>query len=275
MKVRIVEQRPVTAFVLGLFAWSWGYWTLLGVTVGVESLSYILTMPGLWGAAISAVVVTWASGGSVRSFLGRTLRSSVRTRWFVVALVGPAVLGIVSSVAQVRLSDGTLELALFAPVVGLTVATFAGGSEEIGLRGFAHPRLRQRYGGVVAGFGIGLVWAVWHLPLHRLGVGFDGPFWLFASFVLPISVLLGWLYDAGEGSVIPAVLAHAGVDAPALLGASQISGDVVFTSRVLMTGLFWLLVVGLVAKNGFRLTSSSSLPGPAGDPADAVGNGAD
>ncbi|WP_135366398.1 CPBP family intramembrane glutamic endopeptidase [Halosimplex halophilum] len=270
MKVAVATRRPVASFFAVMFAWSWGYWALVTVAVDATAVSYLVTLPGLWGPPVSAVVVTWARGGSVRGFLGRTLRTAARARWYVVALVAPALLGIVGSVTRTGLADTGLEVAVVGPMAGLTVALFAGGSEEIGLRGFAHPRLRRRHGGLQAGFLIGVTWAVWHLPLQRLGVGFDGSFLLFAGSVIPISVLLGWLYDAGSGSVLPAVVAHAGFDAPELVTvAGRVSEDVVFTSQLVVLAVYWLLVVGLVAKNGVRLTGSPSLPGTAASPADA------
>lgn len=273
MKVEVAVERPVASFFAVMFAWSWGYWALVGATVDVASVSFLVTWPGLWGPVVSAVVVTWARGASVRGFLGQTLRTATRTRWYVVAVVAPALFGVVGSVIQLGLTDAGLELAVLSPAVGLAVALFAGGSEEIGLRGFAHSRLRRRHGGLQAGLLIGVIWAVWHLPLQRLGVGFDGSFLLFAASAVPISVLLGWLYDAGSGSVLPAVVAHAGFDAPELVTvAGQVSDDVVFTSQLVVLGVYWLLVVGLVAKNGVRLTGSPSLPGPTALPTESAGD---
>lgn len=257
----LFARRPVVSFFVVTFAWSWSYWAVVGALVDAESISYLVTMPGLWGPVVAAIAVTRASGGSVRWFLGRALRSSVATRWWVVAVGGPLLLGLVGPVARLGLTDAGVEFAVVGPLVTLVVAVFAGGSEEIGLRGFAHPRLRERYGGLWAGVLIGVPWAVWHLPLQQLGVGFDGSFPLFVVSVVGISVLLGWLYDGAGGSVLPAVLAHAGFDAPGLLSTvGAVPDDVAFASNLSVVAVYWILVVVLVAKNGVRLTSAGSLP---------------
>lgn len=45
------------------------------------------------------------------------------------------------------------------------VFLLGGRQEEIGWRGFALPRLLDRFDAVTASLVIGAVWAVWHLPL--------------------------------------------------------------------------------------------------------------
>lgn len=261
--VSAVGRHPVLAFFVAMFAWSWGYWGLVAVTVDPSSITYWHTLPGLWGPASAAVLVTWLLGNDVRAFLTRSLRFDVDRRWLAVAIGGPLALGTALSLVRIGLGDVDPSVAVLSPVVGLTVAIFAGGSEELGLRGHAHPRLRERYDGLRAGLVVGIVWTVWHLPLQGLGVGSDVPFVLFALATVGLSVLLGWLYDA-TGSVLLAVLAHAAIDAPAPISPSgPVADAVALQAAIVGIVLYWAIVGGLVAKNGVRLTGNSALPGPA------------
>src|SRR4029453_13225798 len=59
----------------------------------------------------------------------------------------------------------------------LLTAVIFGGQEEPGWRGFALPRLEQRYSAIVATLILGLGWGVWHVPLY-------GP----AGFVVPLGL---------------------------------------------------------------------------------------
>lgn len=268
-----VHQHPVLAFFVAMFAWSWGYWGLLAVTTGSSSITYWHTLPGLWGPAVAAVVVTWLLGNDVRAFLARSLRLGVGRRWLVVAIGGPIAIGTALALVRIVLGDVEPRVAVLSPLLALVVAIFAGGSEELGLRGHAHPRLRDRYDGLLAGLVVGVVWAVWHVPLQRLGVGSDVPFVLFALATVGLSVLMGWLYDA-TGSVLLAVLAHAAIDAPGLVSPSgQVTDDVAFQAALVGIVLYWAIVAGLVAKNGTRLTGTATLPGPANERSRAASTG--
>lgn len=133
-------------------------------------------------------------------------------------------------------------------LVGFAVAIFAGGVEEIGLRGLAHEQLRSRYGTFWSGILIGVPWVVWHLPLHWLGVGFEGSFLLFAGGSIAFSVLLGWLHDRAGGSVVPVIVAHATIDGPAIfVPAGPVPADVEFTVRVVALMVYWGLAMGVLA----------------------------
>lgn len=102
----------------------------------------------------------------------------------------------------------------------LVVLFLAGSLEEFGWRGFAQPRLQQRISAFTAALGIGLAWALRHLPLFYL---YDVPAYDPAGFwtthlgsLLLSSVLYAWLYNGSGGSLLLPMVAHALGDMPAL-----------------------------------------------------------
>lgn len=71
-----------------------------------------------------------------------------------------------------------------------------GGQEEIGWRGFALDRLLRRHNDLVASLILGVVWALWHVPLWFM-TGTSQPFMPFGAFLIMIvseSVILTWVY---------------------------------------------------------------------------------
>jgi membrane protease YdiL (CAAX protease family) len=95
-------------------------------------------------------------------------------------------------------------ITLFVLVVG----------EELGWRGFALPRLQERYGGLRASLILGVLWAGWHLPNQFIpGLEFYGyGFGAFALYVVAMTVLFTWLASQTHGSVLLAWLFHGAIN---------------------------------------------------------------
>jgi membrane protease YdiL (CAAX protease family) len=87
--------------------------------------------------------------------------------------------------------------------------------EEIGWRGFAQDRLQARWSPLLSSLVIGLVWALWHVPLffvpgtfqHQLG--WRSPrFWIFSASLIPLSIVMTWVYNRAGRSTLAAALIH-------------------------------------------------------------------
>lgn len=79
--------------------------------------------------------------------------------------------------------------------------------EELGLRGFALPRLQQRMSPFAASLVLGVLWGLWHLPLL---LGRD-PVSVVAFLLLGIALtfVFTWLFNGSGGSLLPPLLLHA------------------------------------------------------------------
>lgn len=98
----------------------------------------------------------------------------------------------------------------------LAFATLAPLLEELGWRGYALDRLQLRQSALVSSVILGVVWAVWHLPLfftegsyqHDM-VGFGTlEFWMFMIGIIPVSVAITWVYNNTARSILVAILMH-------------------------------------------------------------------
>lgn len=204
----MVRRHPLAAYVVLACALTWWVYPLL-------SVSPLLGIPGLFGPAAAAVVVTAVTGGRarVRELLGGVVRWRVRPRWYVYALGVPGALALAAagltwlptSPQPARLGRlSVLDLVVFVLVVG----------EELGWRGYALPRLLQRRSPLTASVVLGVVWGLWHLPAFLVaGTPQHGlPFPAFVLLTIEYSVLLTWLCLHAGGSVLIATLCHGSIN---------------------------------------------------------------
>jgi membrane protease YdiL (CAAX protease family) len=82
-------------------------------------------------------------------------------------------------------------------------------NEESGWRGFALPRLQSRYSILVSALIIWFFWAGWHLPYDfGRGIELRGILENRLIWNLVISIIISWLYNKTNGSLLAAALFH-------------------------------------------------------------------
>jgi membrane protease YdiL (CAAX protease family) len=145
--------------------------------------------------------------------------------------------------------------------VSIAFSTPFQAGEEIGWRGFALPRLADRFGLPIASLMLGLIWAIWHLPQFYVA-GADSyhqSFIVWAAQVVAMSVAFAWAYAKSGGSLLLVMLMHAAVNNSkdiVLSGASVPPG--VFSVNAplvawLSLGLLWLTAAYFLVRMPARL----------------------
>ena len=184
---------------------------------------YLLTLAISWsmgmlshGPSIAAIAVAALIDG--RREVGALLRKvavwRVGVRWYLVALLGPvALLAAAVSVnvlagAQVVTEGPLVDWLELGTLFGIQVV-FAGAWEELGWRGYALPRLLKRFSPLVASLAVGVLWAVWHIPLFMSG---ELP-WAAAASLVVLSILFTAVFVRTKQSVLIAFLMHAAFNA--------------------------------------------------------------
>jgi uncharacterized protein len=175
----VVKQHPIITFFALAYALSWILWSPLvflrdSVTVGdPQNLDLIIlgsNVPSLLGIVLTAIVL---GRGSLRKLLGRLLIWRVNPLWYLVVVLGPVAL--VGGVVALNTILGGPALSLGMPLLGVAVflafSIFPGSAlgEEIGWRGYTLPRLQTGRSALGASLIIGVLWALWHLPLWLTG----------------------------------------------------------------------------------------------------------
>ena len=208
------------------FGLTWTSWIVAAVLVNERSmagpfdspLTTILVVLGIGAPALSALAVTVHRGG--RGSVGPLLRQLVRwrhaVRWYAFA-AGYIVAVKLAAALAYRIAEGGwpgVAIQMTPLLLAATLfSTLSGGQvgEELGWRGYALPRLEARVGLGAGALLLGIIWAVWHLPLFYMpGADTYGQsFPLYAIQVTGLSVAVAWLYDKTRGSLLPVMLMHA------------------------------------------------------------------
>ena len=253
------EQRPFATYTLLTYAISWTAWALWATLSNAGDLaSTALFVAGGFGPVLAALLILRATGQPIRPWLCRTFRLRVRVRYYLVALTLPtlAVLfagGVHAGVFGGAVTPDAIESPLAYPIFLAFILLFAGGQEEPGWRGYLLPRLQESHSALTAALAIGVVWAVWHLPLFVLpGTIQSGMvFPLYLANVVGLSIVLTWLTNAAEGSVLPAMILHAGANA--IVNYYPIGGPegaISLTGYGLLTTAIVVVAIALVWRYG-------------------------
>ncbi|WP_343320079.1 CPBP family intramembrane glutamic endopeptidase [Arthrobacter sp. TMP15] len=112
--------------------------------------------------------------------------------------------------------NGLSSVLLTYPLQLLGIILLGGGLEEMGWRGFAQPKLQEKYSPLMAALLIGVLWAGWHAPLFLTQI-WDTPrnsifqVFLYVLVVAALSVVMSWIRN-GSQSTLAAIVAHASVN---------------------------------------------------------------
>jgi uncharacterized protein len=213
-------RRPLALAVFLVLAFGLSWLALLPLIVGAVSTTstagkVFLPLVAIGSPGIAAFVVAglFAGRAGVKALLHAGGRWRVRIRWYAVVVLLPLVANGLALAAQVVWTgdlpafDLSAELWIAAVVSGLVAGTL----EEFGWSGIAFPALLDRVGLLLAGTAMGVIVALWHLPLFLVSSQPQSTF-SFLPFLLTLMaarILFGWLYVGTGGSVLLCVLFHA------------------------------------------------------------------
>jgi uncharacterized protein len=187
----------------------------LGLVGGPEVRFLPLVGLGSLGPLLAGVL--WSSrrcgGEGNRALFGRLFVPKVAVGFYLLApLVSGALLalGLAAYGLFTRADVGPWIYPPRAPERLFAMVMFSVG-EEVGWRGYALPRLRERYGALPASLLLGLLWGLWHIPMFLMvDLDLATAILLVLVFMPAGSVVFGWFFEKTRGSLTIAILLHMG-----------------------------------------------------------------
>jgi len=175
----------------------------------------VLFIIGGFVPSLLAIFLTWKKEGTagLRHLGRRIVQVNIGWLWYL-ATVLVIILATMGQLVIISLMGQAFDMTLFVAQLGSLLPLLIIGplSEEIGWRGYALGRLQARWNALTSSLIVGLVWALWHLPLfmmvgtsyHELGVPFIG----FLIILTASSIFYTWLYNNTQQSLWSAILLH-------------------------------------------------------------------
>ncbi|HEY6727040.1 MAG TPA: type II CAAX endopeptidase family protein [Polyangiaceae bacterium] len=205
-----------TRFFVLTFAITWGLqlpgvFAQRGLLPGPMPVYLALAGLGIFGPMVAATVLAFhdAGGAGARQLYTPLLRWRVHPGWYVVAVVVPGLL-FTLLLTGLNLAGRAGPTSYFPASGAIAFALVISVAEEVGWRGYALPRLEQRFGAFAASTLLGVIWYLWHLPMF---VGQGRPLDLVLVKLLYFtgaSLMFNWIYKGTNGSLLLAVLTHVG-----------------------------------------------------------------
>lgn len=219
--VRVSSASSLFVFFALTFAMMWIlFFTVAFVPIPAGSLlGGALILLGAFAPALSALAVTFRADGrsGVISLLRRITLRRVAAKYYVFALGFMIAIRLTAALIY-RASTSlwprfdTSQWYLIPLAIAFSTPIQAG--EEIGWRGYALPRLADRFGLGSASVLLGFIWGIWHLPQFfiRGGDSYQQSFPVFVLGTTALSVIFAWLYARTNGSLLLTMLLHAAIN---------------------------------------------------------------
>ena len=261
--------RNMWIFLLVTFAWTWTFGFLAkalsedGLMSGSVGILILIGSFGpLFGALISAYMEHGLQG------IQRLIRKvgPIKSNWknFLIAcyLFVPAIALAAIVYGRENLNSTLSEVALlfFIPLVALFSVMTGPLGEEFGWRGILLPYFLERQSSLRASLFVGLIWAIWHLPL-----------WTFSEFrsnekliifvplyvlsIVAVSFIMTWIYLRSHGSIAVAIIAHSAFNC-SLLPLESLSEKGVLEGQVIFPFVLATVLTSIFAAKQIKSKNS-------------------
>jgi membrane protease YdiL (CAAX protease family) len=176
-----------------------------------------------WGIFLGGALVTGIADGraGLKTYFSRLVRWRAGIQWYAIGVLMPFLLGLIAfglTLLSGNVTQADIQFPEASQVVGVYILSFLfiALGEEPGIRGFSLPRFMNSRTAFAASLIVGILHAIWHLPLV-IGGGLHP-----LDLLHPLcgAILLTWIFNHTNGSVFIIMLIHAASDtSPGFFGS--------------------------------------------------------
>jgi membrane protease YdiL (CAAX protease family) len=211
------------------FIITWIISSIITIINWIEIEKFSFSSPLLVISAINALLPSYvvssiySTNPGIRDHLSSYIPEKENLSYYLLALAFIPVIWLLGML--INRSLGITDPNIEYPILGMRsigmillvflMNTIHGGlSEEPGWRGFALPRLQARFSPLKSSIILGVLWAVWHAPARFGGIEAKTLEDTLIEWVLIlfITIIMTWLYNRTNGSVLVTALFHASMN---------------------------------------------------------------
>jgi uncharacterized protein len=247
----LVRRHPLISFFVLAYVLTW--WASIVYFVYPNPFPVFPYGPFL--AAVTVLALTTGKTG-IKGLLRRIVLWRVGLRWYAIALLLPVALALAAVYLNVVVfgapAPSVEELGGWPSLFVLFPLTLLIGGplgEEPGWRGYALPRLQSGRSALAASLILGVLIALWHLPL-LLTSEEPVPAGAFFPEIIAGMIVISWVYNNTQGSVLLAVLIHTSHNAIEGFFGSMFSGAGLVTLYWLLAGVWVVTAIVVVIVAG-------------------------
>jgi membrane protease YdiL (CAAX protease family) len=216
---------------------------------------YPFLIIGAFGPFISALVIIYGTKKSkgLKEFFTKFKKTNGFSRLILIIFIfgmgyvlGSWIMTFFGAKIINPYQSSTIFDVIFNIIIIFFVTTFlTGGNEEPGWRGYALPKLLEKFKPIWAGVILGAIWALWHIPTFFMPtIQRFIPFYLYFTHVVLLSLVFTWLYLKTDGSIIYAMIFHGMSNM--LLGLVLDFMDITFDQFLILIFIFLVFEVIIV-----------------------------
>jgi len=262
-----IKNHEILSFVFLTFVFSWTIWGILySSSIGIidnniyKKHYVLLECLGGSGPSIMSIIITaflYKKNG-LKELLFRLIKWRYNVVYYIIAIFGvPMITYISYLVCRWVGFKGEVKF-ITSPyfILGSFIGTlFLGGplNEEIGWRGFLLLKFQKKLNQFWSSIAVGIIWACWHLPLFFIaGTNQYGySFVLFMVNVVLLSIVITWIFNRAEGSLLLPILFHTAYNTSTGIASGIddffVGKEHILTSKVyIYLGIFIIVVVFIV-----------------------------
>jgi membrane protease YdiL (CAAX protease family) len=225
----LIKRHPVTAYFAMAFGWTWSIvlvMLLSGLDVNTPTPMFVIG--GLVcniSPSIAAFIVTGITQGREGTKgLKEGFRKKVSVQWILLALLTvPSITALTALISSQTIRHYEIQLTVPMLALGLIWPLFSGFGEEFGWRGFLLPRLIAKRGLLKAGILLGVIWEIWHIPMHYMAYRNYGAYMIPAFAVIGFinltlqTVIMTYIFTRSNGSIKLMILYHYTITASSII----------------------------------------------------------
>lgn len=193
--------------------------SLLSDNAQLSALSRLFIFMGVISPGLVAVFLTAITygGEGVKLLIKKISFKDTKAMWYIFAVTFIAFIKGLAALVFFLLYKSWPQFGTtswYVMLFAIAVSMWVQAGEEIGWRGYALPLMSKKFGLAMSGTLLGVIWAIWHLPLFYISAAdtFNQSFPLYMLQVTGLSVIMAWLFWKVNGNLLPLMVFHAAIN---------------------------------------------------------------